>query len=81
MYTVKLFAILAEQVGQAEVQLQLPTPITAGAVKAAMQAAFPQTSSVLADCLVAVNQTFIDQEEFAPSEVTELALIPPVSGG
>lgn len=81
MFNIKLFAILAEQIGQTEVQLSLTAPITAAAVKAALQEQFPQTAAVLADCLVAINQTFVSEERFAPDEVTEIALIPPVSGG
>ncbi|MFD1319149.1 MoaD/ThiS family protein [Loigolactobacillus zhaoyuanensis] len=81
MFNVKLFAILAEQIGHSEVQLTLTAPITAAAVKTALRAQYPQTASVLADCLVAINQTFVSEEQFAPSEVTEIALIPPVSGG
>ncbi|MFC6171161.1 MoaD/ThiS family protein [Loigolactobacillus jiayinensis] len=81
MFNVKLFAILAEQIGRSEVELSIATPITAATVKAALQAQFPQTAAVLADCLVAINQTFVSEEHFAPDEVSEIALIPPVSGG
>ncbi|KRM95430.1 MoaD/ThiS family protein [Loigolactobacillus rennini] len=81
MFTVKLFAVLAEQVAQNEVQLPLKTPITAATVKQAMAKKFPQTTPVLTDCLVAVNQTFVTDESFQPEEVREVALIPPVSGG
>ncbi|WP_225418499.1 MoaD/ThiS family protein [Loigolactobacillus iwatensis] len=77
---VKLFAILAEQLGD-QVHLKVSEPITADKIKQAMVAQFPQTMGVIKDSMVAVNQTFVTTEQFQAQQVNEIALIPPVSGG
>lgn len=78
--TIKLFAFLGEQL-QPEIKLDLPEALSKQAILAAVAKAYPLYQAEIATCNVALNQTFVTDETLAATEVSEIALIPPVSGG
>jgi molybdopterin synthase catalytic subunit len=72
---VRLFAMLRERAGAAEVELELPDDARVGDALAAMGDLAPGTPLVMA-----VNRRYAKSDEpLSPGD--ELALIPPVSGG
>jgi molybdopterin converting factor subunit 1 len=80
MVTVRYFAQLRDQLRCDLERLELPTTVEPAAVLAAVSARHPQASTLIACCRVAVDL------QFASAAVTlgddsEIALIPPVSGG
>lgn len=77
---VKLFAILKDRAGVADVALDLPTATTVTAAAEAIAKQYPQLSAFLPRIAFAVNQTYTDRATVL-KEGDELALIPPVSGG
>lgn len=77
---IRLFAGIAEQVGQTTVALSVPDDATADVVKTAFATAFPVCAPIIAQTLVAINRSYADAEQTV-SPTDEVALIPPVSGG
>lgn len=78
---VLLFAGPRELLGAPSVELAVPVPATAGAVRAALASAGPaRLGALLPHCLVAVNEAVVD-DDFPVRASDEVALIPPVSGG
>jgi sulfur-carrier protein len=80
LVTVKLFAILREKTGMAEIELDLPAGATVSAAVAALVQRRPDLATWIARAAFAVNLARVD-----PATVLrngdELALLPPVSGG
>ncbi|RVU71028.1 MULTISPECIES: MoaD/ThiS family protein [Lactobacillus] len=77
---VKLFAFLGEHLGS-EVEVDLPEQTNEQEVKQKIIALDPQVKQNVELSRIALNQEFITKPEFSISENSELALIPPVSGG
>lgn len=78
---VKLFAYLAESIGS-EVELDLPKLFTATDVLEQLQVNYPEYEEDLQTCRMAVNQKFAAADEvYHQKNITEIAVIPPVSGG
>lgn len=78
--TVKLFAFLGERLGPA-VEIDVPKSVTQAALKDAVLELDPALEATLANSRVAVDQEFINWDVLQLSEASEVALIPPVSGG
>lgn len=78
--TVKLFAFLGERLGPA-VEIDVPKSVTQVALKDAVLELDPALEATLANSRVAVDQEFINEDVLQLSEASEVALIPPVSGG
>lgn len=78
--TVKLFAFLGERLGPA-VEIDAPKSVTQAALKDAVLELDPALEATLANSRVAVDQEFINEDVLQLSEASEVALIPPVSGG
>ncbi len=79
-YTLKLFAILKERVGEHTWEYTSPNSLTASQLRDAFFKTFPQVASLRRVTRLAVNQTFCTEDVILqPGD--ELALIPPVSGG
>ncbi len=76
---IRLFASLREEVGQEEVELEVPKPCSVGSLVTAFNARYPRAQG-LGPILVAVNQVVGDAET-PVREKDEIALLPPVSGG
>lgn len=78
--TVKLFAAARELAGRGEIELDLPSGATVGALRQALCAASPQLTLLAERSLIAVNEEYrIDSAQVSAGDVA--ALIPPVSGG
>lgn len=78
---VKLFAYLAESIGS-EVELDLPKLFTVTDVLEQLQVNYPEYAEDLQTCRMAVNQKFAAADEvYHQKNITEIAVIPPVSGG
>ncbi|MFC6322367.1 MoaD/ThiS family protein [Companilactobacillus baiquanensis] len=77
---VKLFSILAEEIGST-IDLSLNDGFYAKDVKDSIKKAYPDFSDILDQSLVAINEEYANDEAFKLADVTEIAIIPPVSGG
>ena len=78
--TVKLFALVREQAGLAEVTLELPGGATVGDAAEALAERLPAIRPHAAHVAYAVNRSYA--KPTAPlQEGDELAVLPPVSGG
>jgi molybdopterin converting factor subunit 1 len=78
--TVKLFAAARELAGCGEIEIDLPSGATVGALRKALCAASPKLTPLAERSLIAVNEEY--RADSAPvSEGDVAALIPPVSGG
>ena len=77
---VKLFAVARELAGRSEVEVVVADGATVGQVRQALAAAVPALGDVLPYALLAVDAEYADDATIV-TEQSELALIPPVSGG
>ena len=77
---VKLFAVAKEIAGSDEIAVEVREGATVGDVRNAMVAAVPELDGVLAHAMIAVNAEYANDGNEV-SEASEIALIPPVSGG
>lgn len=75
-----LFARLAEIAGSDRIAVELPSATTAEAILAAAAQELPALAPVLRTCRVAVDQAFV-RGPVELASASEIALIPPVSGG
>lgn len=81
MIEIKLFAYLSEKLGP-QISCTLPETITKQSLLALLAETYPTLSDELKHCNVAVNQAFISEQSFFfTTDIKELAIIPPVSGG
>ncbi len=78
--TVLLFAGVRARFGAAELELEVPEPVTVAGLRDRLAAAYPQLEPSLAGCRVAVDHEFADDDASIRAG-QEVALIPPVSGG
>jgi molybdopterin converting factor subunit 1 len=77
---VKLFAVARERVGQGEVELDVADRATVAQVREALAAAVPALADVLPHSLLAVDAKCADDTIIITVQ-SEIAVIPPVSGG
>lgn len=77
---VKLFAVAKELAGCEELAVELADGATISDVRRAVEEAVPALRSVLSLALWSVDANYAE-ENAAVSESSEVALIPPVSGG
>lgn len=77
---IRLFALLRDRAGVAELALSLPDHSTCADAIEAVALQFPSTTTVLRRVACAVDQEYV-QRGTVLCEGQELALIPPVSGG
>ena len=77
---VKLFAVLRETAGAAEITLELPDGATAASVRQPLLEQFPSLAAHLSRAAYAINRTYADPQAVL-RDGDELALLPPVSGG
>ena len=75
-----LFAAVREVVGSDQVTIQTPLPTTASALRKILSQRYPQIDTWLAVSRLAVDRRFVADEDPIES-ATEIAVIPPVSGG
>jgi molybdopterin converting factor subunit 1 len=77
---VKLFAIAAQRVGRDEISIDVDSPANVATFKQVLFHQFPKLASLANHLLVAVNAEYADDQTVIPPN-SEVALIPPVSGG
>jgi molybdopterin converting factor small subunit len=77
---VKLFAVAKQLVGADEVVVEVASPATLGNVQSAVTSACPQLNDIVRHSRWAVDAEFAGIDR-AINESSEIALIPPVSGG
>ena len=77
---VLLFAGVRQRLGQSEVEVELSAPATVAQLRAAIVKAHPEVGEIVSACRVAIDQEFA-REGDPIGAGSELALIPPVSGG
>ncbi len=77
---VKLFAVLRESAGAAEVLLQIPDQKSVADVLQQLTCQYPQIAKHLPQSAIAVNMQYV-RRDHPLSDGDELALLPPVSGG
>lgn len=77
---VKLFAILKDRAGAAELHLDLPDESTVAIAKSEIASRFPPIAAMMDRVAFAVNRDYAKPESVL-HDGDELALIPPVSGG
>jgi molybdopterin converting factor subunit 1 len=78
--TIKLFAILRDRAGVAELSLDLPAGSTVAFATKQLAQQFPSITDFLPRVAHAVNRSYAPSST-ALNDGDELALIPPVSGG
>ncbi|MBL6717180.1 MAG: MoaD/ThiS family protein [Pseudomonadales bacterium] len=84
MLEVRFFARLREALGRERVRLPLETPgLTVEGLLSALEAEIPGSRGQLTapGIRLAVNQTFVEDENFALNPGDEVAFLPPVTGG
>ena len=77
---VLLFAGAKQVVDSDRVTVELPDRATAADVLAALGEQHPQLGKMLPACRLAVDCTYVGSDDLIPED-SEVALIPPVSGG
>ena len=77
--TVQLFALLREQLGDSVV-IDVPEPVTSTRLMERFFAAYPQFKGAAASLNLAVDQSYVTEDEPIPPGA-EVAIFPPVSGG
>jgi molybdopterin converting factor small subunit len=79
--TVLLFAMAREKAGASILTVELPPNPTVRDLKAALSLACPALSEILPTLRIAIDSEYaMDEDQVIPKD-TELAAIPPVSGG
>ncbi len=77
---VQLFAILREAAGASRFDLEVPAQTTARQVAQILAERFPKLRAYLPVLSFAVNGELVPAETLVP-DASEVALLPPVSGG
>ena len=77
---VKLFAVIKERAGVAELPLDLPDGADVAAAELALKDTVPAIAIFLRQAAYAVNREYVDAATVL-RDGDELAVIPPVSGG
>jgi molybdopterin synthase catalytic subunit/molybdopterin synthase sulfur carrier subunit len=77
---IKLFAVARDLAGSGEVELELPAGANVAALRRALGERIPSLASLLLSCQIAIASRYAtDGEIIGPG--SEVAIIPPVSGG
>lgn len=77
---VQLFAAARDKAGTSTVELDLPQDATVAVLRSSLVAACPQLRDIAARAMLAIDTDYArDDATVHPS--SEIALIPPVSGG
>ncbi len=78
--TVLLFAMARDRAGRPSITVDLPNRATVADLKAALAGACPALGPMLPTVRIAINSEYADDDRPIPPG-SELAAIPPVSGG
>lgn len=77
---VRMFAIARQLSGRETIELDLPAGATVGQARRALAEAAPELAPVLPHVLLAVDHDYV-ADEFVLLADSQVACIPPVSGG
>ena len=77
---VKLFAVARDRAGTSAVEVELSPPTTIGRLRSALVEQYPRLGDVVPHVRFAVNNEYADDSTAIGGE-SEIAIIPPVSGG
>jgi len=78
--SIRLFARARDLVGKPEVMVELPAGATVADLRRRLSVDYPALKSLLENSALAVNDEFADDSSLLPPS-SEVALLPPVSGG
>lgn len=78
--SVKLFAVAKELARGDELTIEVPQGATLGDLREALARQFPSLAPILAHAMWAVDTAYA-RDDVVLSENSEVAIIPPVSGG
>src|SRR5690242_8184309 len=79
--SVRLFALARQRAGRAEVVLEIPEPVTVGALKVALAHSHPELAPLVAQLMIAIDAEYAGDDATPIPPGAEVAAIPPVSGG
>jgi len=77
---IKLFAVARQRIGHGTIEVELPADPTVSHLRAALAEQYPPLADILPHIRIAVNNEYATDTTKVAS-ATEIALIPPVSGG
>lgn len=77
---IQLFAAARDRAGQNWLDLEMPEAATVGALKRKLREVCPAIANILAHAMLAVDADYAS-DEVVVSPSSQIALIPPVSGG
>jgi molybdopterin converting factor subunit 1 len=77
---VQLFAAARDQAGAARLELPVSGPLTVAQLRAKLVEQLPEIGPLVQRCRLAVDQQYVG-DDFLVHPGSEIALIPPVSGG
>ena len=77
---VKLFAVARELAGRDTVEVVLPAHSTVGQLREALAAQVPELAGLVRNVMFAIGAEYAD-DRATISEASDVACIPPVSGG
>jgi molybdopterin converting factor small subunit len=78
--TVKLFAVARQRIGKSAIEVELPEAATIANVRIAIVEQFPPLADIMRHARIAVDSEYAADATFVGIQ-SELAIIPPVSGG
>jgi len=77
---VKMFAMARQMVGTDQLDVELPENSSVGELRASLLSRFPNSAPLLRSSLIAIDTNYAsDDTRISPH--SEIAVIPPVSGG
>ncbi|MCH7727059.1 MAG: molybdopterin converting factor subunit 1 [Planctomycetes bacterium] len=77
---VKLFAVAKDLIGNESLEVELPEFATVSQLRTALESQFPQLSTIISHLMIAVDAEYANDQTVL-TENSEIACIPPVSGG
>ena len=77
---VKLFAVAKDLIGNESLEVELPEAATVSQLRTALESQFPQLSTIISHLMIAVDAEYANDQTVL-TENSEIACIPPVSGG
>ena len=78
--TVKLFAVAKQRLGRGEIELDLPDGASVRQLRGAIVEQFPPLAEVMQHARIAVDNDYASDAAVL-GFISEIAIIPPVSGG
>jgi molybdopterin converting factor subunit 1 len=77
---VKLFAVAKERIGRSAIEIELPSGATVRQLRGAIVEQFPPLADVMRHARIALNNDYASDAAVIDIR-SEIAIIPPVSGG